>query len=367
MMGRTWSKMPVKEFFRNKFLANRTNRVYRASVSMFSYAGAGTIIAALVYFLCGLRFLSAFVVLGGLIFFSALFIYIRGFYKAGVLIALLAVSLITVAGDTILGVECGVHYFLLAGVILFISADKTTVVFRYICCFVCFLEFILICVFLVGAEPVTVLPSVSVYIIDKINLLTAFGAIGFAVHNYVNAVLDKEIIQKGHSLRLLDQANSDPLTGLPNRRFTYRQLELFAAKALTRNNEIVIGLADIDDFKCLNDTYGHLCGDEVLVQAGTIMKSTLRVSDIVGRWGGEEFLVILPNTGYEEGIMILERLRKSIEDTEFIIEGQKLSVTMTIGVSVYKKNARINDLIHDADKLLYKGKSKGKNCVMVCD
>jgi diguanylate cyclase (GGDEF)-like protein len=354
----------MKDYFRAKLLANRTNRVFRASISIFFYASVGTILAGLVYLLCGLTFLSLFVIFSGLIFMAALFIYIKGYYKSGIVVALVAVSTISVAGDAILGVGCGAHYFLMAGVMLFISVDKTTVIFRYVSGIACFVEFILICIFLTGTPPVTSLPSITVSIIDKINLLTAFGAIGFTLHHYVNAIIDKETIQKEQSLRLIDQANSDQLTGLPNRRFTYRQLEFLAVKSKTRNQEFVIGMADIDNFKRFNDTYGHLCGDEVLVQAGTVMKNTMRKSDIIGRWGGEEFLIILPNTGLDEGFLIIERLRTVIEESSFIIEGKKMSITMTIGVSVFKENALLEDVIRQTDMLLYNGKSKGKNCTV---
>lgn len=359
--------MPFKTYFRKKLLSNRVNRVFRASISMFFYAGTGTILAAVVYFFIGAKLLSIFIMIGGVTFFAALFIYMSGKYKAGIIVSLVAVSIITVAGDIILGIESGAHYFILAGVMLYISADKTTLSFRYISVFACIIEFILICVFLIGTEPVIALSPITISVIDKINLLTAFGAIGFAVHIYVIAVIDQEIIQKEYSLRLLDQANSDQLTGLPNRRFTYKQLEFHAARSKTRGAEFVIGLADIDDFKHLNDTFGHVCGDEVLIQAGVIMKNTLRNSDIVGRWGGEEFLIILPNTGHDEGSIIIERLRQAISEAIFFIDGNKISVTMTIGVSVFTKTSVLKDLIREADTRLYKGKNLGKNCVMEND
>lgn len=352
----------MKDILRAKLLANRTNRVFRASISMFFYASVGTLIAGFVYLLCGLSLLSVFIIISALTFLAALVIYLKGLYKTGIIVALLAVSITSVAGDIILGINCGAHYFLLAGVMLFISADKTTMIFRYVSGAACFVEFGLICVFLTGAEPITHLPSLTISIIDKINLLTSFGAIGFALHQYVNAVIDKELMQKEKSLRLMDQANSDQLTGLPNRRFTYRQLEYLAARSQSRNEEFVIGLADIDNFKSINDTYGHLCGDEVLVQAGAAMRSTLRKSDIVGRWGGEEFLIILPNTGLDEGFNIIERLRKTIEETSFVIEGQSLSITITIGMTLYRGNTKLREQIRETDRLLYVGKCKGKNC-----
>ena len=359
--------MFLRNFFRKKLLANHMNKVYRASVSMIFYAATGTILTAMVYFFFGLKLLSAFIAFGGLTFFTALVVYMKNYYKTGIVIALIAVTIISVAGDIIIGIECSAHYFLLAGVMLFVTVDRTTTVFRYICGAACFFVFVMICVLLIGAQPVTVLSPVAIAVIDKINIVIAFMAIGVSLYNYVSAVDDQETVHKDFNLKLLGQANSDPLTGLPNRRFTYKQLEFLAAKANSRNTEFVVGLADIDDFKHLNDTYGHLCGDEVLVQAGVIMKNAMRKSDIVGRWGGEEFLIILPNTGLEEGLVIIERLRNALEQETFLVDGQKITITMTIGVSVFSKTCALKELIRIADARLYKGKSLGKNCVMECD
>jgi diguanylate cyclase (GGDEF)-like protein len=362
-VGRVAS-MPFISSIWRKYLVNRKQRVFRASVSMFFYAAAGTILAAAVYYLSGVEMLSAFVLFAGIVFFAALVVYFKGFYKAGIIVALIAVSIISVSGDVFMGIGCGAHYFLLAGVMLFVSVDKSTVLFRFIAGAACFVEFVLVCVFLTGAQPLTPVPPIAVTIIDKINLIVAFGAIGFTLHNYVIAVVNQEITHREYSLKLLDQANSDQLTGLPNRRFTYRQLELLATKPYHRDAGFVIGLADIDDFKHLNDTYGHLCGDDVLIQAGALMRNSLRKNDIVGRWGGEEFLIVMPGTGLDEGLTILERLRAALETATFFVDGHKVSINITIGVSAFKKTAMIKDLIREADENLYRGKNQGKNRII---
>jgi len=352
------------DFFQGKLKENKTDKNFRASISIYVYGSIGTMIAAAVYFFAGIRLLSAFIALAGLIFIAGVFIFLHGYKKTTIVLDLIGVSIVTLAGDIFLGINSGAHYFLLASIILYISADKENPVFRYITSFVCFMEFVAVCVFLNGAQPVVALPSTIVMAIDKINLLIAFGAIGFTMHNYSNAAEEKETIHREYNLKLLHMANSDQLTGLPNRRSTYQELDLLAKKYQSASTGFVVGLADIDNFKHINDTYGHLCGDEVLIEAGVVMKNYLRKMDFVGRWGGEEFLIILPDTNLDDGIEIMNRLKKSFEDTLFSCGSQQINITITIGVSAFSNISSITELLQRADDHLYKGKSIGKNCIV---
>ena len=350
----------IKEFFRKNKLATFKNKSYRSSIALYLYAAVGTFIASFVYLAMGVALLSGFIALSGFVFVIGIFTYRKGFLKTTVGLSLIGVSIITIAGDIILGIGCGAHYFLLGSVMLYVSTERKTVAFRYTCGAFCLLEYVLITVFLTGATPAAPLSPETVSIIDKVNLLIAFGSIGFAMHSYASAVEENETL-------IANQANSDLLTGLPNRRFTYKQLESLALKTGSCGAGFVIALADIDDFKRLNDTYGHLAGDEVLVQAGKIMKNALRKNDIIGRWGGEEFLIILPDTSLSDGLDIIDRLRAALENSSFCFNGNNITVTITIGVSSFKKNIVLKELIRKADDCLYKGKTLGKNCVLGCD
>ncbi|MCK4796958.1 MAG: GGDEF domain-containing protein, partial [Spirochaetes bacterium] len=122
---------------------------------------------------------------------------------------------------------------------------------------------------------------------------------------------------------------------------------------------------DIDDFKKFNDTYGHDCGDFILVSIANTIKSILREQDNVARWGGEEFLLLLPDSNMEGAKITSEKIREKIASTPYYYNDIKLEVTMTFGVSVFDNDSiDIDYYIAKADKALYKGKKSGKNCVV---
>ena len=129
---------------------------------------------------------------------------------------------------------------------------------------------------------------------------------------------------------------------------------------------VTIAMIDIDNFKDVNDKYGHLAGDYVLKEVSKIFINTLRKTDFVYRYGGEEICILMPETLVEKAYVPLERLRKTIENREFIFEGKKIKVTVSIGASTYGKDMRdANELIERADAVLYKAKKSGKNKVVM--
>ena len=166
---------------------------------------------------------------------------------------------------------------------------------------------------------------------------------------------------------LESMAMTDPLTKLFNRRSMMEKLlrEELQYKRTKRNFTII--LTDIDNFKFFNDKYGHDCGDFILQSLSKEMKSSLRAQDIVSRWGGEEFLILLPETDAEGAKHIGEKLRKNISEQLFTYQNINLSVTLTLGVTTYDVLENIEECIKLADKGLYEGKKKGKNCVVFMD
>jgi len=159
----------------------------------------------------------------------------------------------------------------------------------------------------------------------------------------------------------------DFLTGLNNRRSMFDQVKL-NDKALEANNiATTLIMADLDYFKQINDTYGHDHGDAVLIQVSGLIKSSLRGTDIVARWGGEEFLVLLPKTSIEQGISVAETIRETIANKPICFDGVEHHVTLTLGVASYSANSSFEDTIQRADKALYKGKELGRNQVIPAD
>ena len=159
------------------------------------------------------------------------------------------------------------------------------------------------------------------------------------------------------------QAFYDGLTGC----FLKKQAEIILKKliksAIRYNQPLSILLFDIDFFKKINDTYGHLVGDYVLKELAKLVLSQIRESDICGRVGGEEFLIILPNTKLIGALKLAERLRLSVESYEFIYGGKKIPVTISIGITSLSKNDSFESLYERVDEALYLAKKSGRNRV----
>ena len=157
-------------------------------------------------------------------------------------------------------------------------------------------------------------------------------------------------------------SSTDALTGLSNRREFDNVAEKEFLRSKRYNRSMTIAVLDIDFFKNINDTYGHLCGDYVLKEIAYILISNFRKTDYVFRYGGEEFVIILPETDIKNSYIPLERLRKTIEKYEFCFHKKPFNITASIG---YAENnvSTLNELIENADKSLYDAKFQGRNII----
>ncbi|MDP8203226.1 MAG: diguanylate cyclase [Candidatus Tenebribacter mawsonii] len=167
--------------------------------------------------------------------------------------------------------------------------------------------------------------------------------------------------------KMEELAKTDMLTGLSNRRDMYQKIKHETDRFERNENSFVILMADIDNFKKINDTYGHDAGDHVLTSISSLMLSFMRKQDIVGRWGGEEFLLLLPETNLEGGKKIAEKLKSRIKNETIQFKGHDLKVTITIGLSLYDRICDVNESIKEADKAMYFGKIRNKNCVVTAN
>lgn len=154
----------------------------------------------------------------------------------------------------------------------------------------------------------------------------------------------------------------DALTGLYNRGHWEKMLRIEVERVKRYGGELTLILFDLDHFKKVNDTYGHLGGDEVLKQVAVVVKESIREHDIGGRYGGEEFGVILPSTSIEGAITVAERLKKKAMDSLVTHDGQEIKFTISQGISTYKDGLEDHDkLLAMADEALYVSKEKGRN------
>ena len=168
--------------------------------------------------------------------------------------------------------------------------------------------------------------------------------------------------------RLEALATTDPLTRVLNRRALLDRLTAEVDRARRFNSSLTLLLLDVDHFKQINDTAGHLAGDSVLRQLGSLLEEAVRKVDVVARYGGEEFVVILPETASDGGIIFAERLRERIEAQSFDVGVERpVHLTVSIGVATFPspRVATTEDFFARADEALYRAKSGGRNQVRI--
>ncbi len=159
-------------------------------------------------------------------------------------------------------------------------------------------------------------------------------------------------------------ADIEVLTGLYNRRYMMSRLQDEYDRSMRSGRPFSLILTDIDYFKAINDAYGHDCGDEVLKGLAKVLMNAVRSVDVLCRWGGEEFLMLLPDTELGSARVLADRIREAVADEVFDYEGNAFKLTMTFGVSSFSDMLTIKELIKMADQALYKGKALGRNIVV---
>jgi len=195
-------------------------------------------------------------------------------------------------------------------------------------------------------------------------LFLAFITLGY-IMLFAGISSASKIISLQYEMETLELiSNTDPLTGLLNRRYIIERLENDLVKYNINKKKFAVIIADIDFFKKVNDTYGHDCGDCVLKLISKTLQDALRDQDFVSRWGGEEFLILLPETDIGGARILADRVRQTIENQVMEYDEVKVSITMTFGVTVNEDYEIIRDTIKKADKALYDGKNHGRNCVV---
>lgn len=172
-----------------------------------------------------------------------------------------------------------------------------------------------------------------------------------------------ELIERERTYREL--SITDSLTGLHNSRHFYSELDKALETARRYHHPFALCFFDLDNFKHLNDNYGHLMGDKVLESFGAMVRSSLRTLDSGYRYGGEEFAILLPSTGVEGAYAVAERVRESLENYMFPVgNDEKIQTTVSTGITCFQKGDTPQTLLERADQALYKAKHQGKNCII---
>lgn len=194
------------------------------------------------------------------------------------------------------------------------------------------------------------------YLYQTVGTMIAFGAAGAAAGGRCDQL-------DALSRRLSHLSSHDALTGLYNRRALLDRLSEEFSRARRLDHPLCCLMIDLDYFKKLNDRYGHLIGDAVLIEVASRLKITVRLGDVIGRLGGEEFLAILPETHAAEAIQLAERVRASVADKPFVVGEQSIRLRISVGVTEMELDDDPRKMIARCDDALYMAKSAGRNQV----
>ena len=216
--------------------------------------------------------------------------------------------------------------------------------------------------------------SIDAYIVKPINLeelQKTINKISETLHSFKkNKDYEKhlETLVSLKTQELQELSNRDPMTNLYNRRYFNDIANTLVKLAKRHDEDLAVLMIDIDRFKVINDNYGHLTGDEVLKTTANLLLNATRESDITIRFGGEEFVVLLPDTNLKGTIAIAQKIRTSIEKQEIQTKkGDIIKYTLSIGIAQYVSSSDkdIDDIIHRSDEALYEAKRSGRNKVVV--
>ncbi len=205
---------------------------------------------------------------------------------------------------------------------------------------------------LIGVIVLGSVTSFSSNALDRLSLYSPLLSLAFN-----NAITHQQMQQ---------MAALDSLTGIYNRRFGYNRIQEEFSRSIRSNTALSLIMLDIDHFKVINDTYGHTIGDKMILLISKSIKEAIREGDILIRYGGEEFLCVLPGAGLHDASLIAERIRITVKDSVLKSDDQEIQATVSLGTATYpnKEITDIQQFIHLADNAMYSAKNSGRNKVV---
>jgi diguanylate cyclase (GGDEF)-like protein len=202
-----------------------------------------------------------------------------------------------------------------------------------------------------------------IYLYMTVGTAGVFTLFGYFLGRQSDKVSEESVQVKGTLKEFSNMAMTDALTNIANARFLHESLSMVIEAARRYETPLTCLMIDIDDFKNINDRYGHPHGDVVLINIAKILKQSVRRIDVVGRLGGEEFLALMPHTSPDVAFTIAERIRQSVQRWPFVIENTPIPVTVSIGVACFPSVDVLDkkSLLKSVDAALYQAKHLGKN------
>jgi diguanylate cyclase (GGDEF)-like protein len=294
------------------------------------------------------------------IFYSLVFMLMKAGVHQIVICTLVAIEHMghAVLAVYLIGWDSGFHFYVMLIPPVMMLSPVRTVSIKALLVLIMITFYILMDYSLRNAVPVFEVPSVVLSGLHYFNLLSVLLLMVFLTGLYYRLVASSQ-------KKLEKMATTDSLTGLHNR----RSLEQAAASAIEnhKRNGVALSvlLCDLDKFKQVNDEYGHQVGDQVLKAFSALITDVIRSGDFAARWGGEEFLLLLPTTKAEVAIIVAERIRQQFEQLPVVGALDDLRVTVTIGISEFYAGDTFDHLVARADEALYRGKNSGRNQVIL--
>lgn len=356
---------PVSDYTQGEDPAHRKHSSLTSSERYWSLFAIGARLAIVIhvlfvplFYFIGSTLLAVFNVGSIILFIFCLALLKREHYSPAIFLAWLEIIGHAVLATRVVGWEGGFHYYLLIIIpLIFATVSQETgrkiILMTLIC-----LIYILMDNFLRDAVPLTLVNEDILSLVRYANVTITFAFLGYVAFFYINTVDKAEN-------RLFWHATTDPLTGLFNRRHQVDVIEYERKQFKRSGKSFSFILADIDDFKTINDIHGHDTGDRILIIISNLLIRTLREQDSTARWGGEEYLILLPNTPLDQAVEIAERIKQAITSDEININGSNISLTITMGISEYRDGESIDACITRADEALYRGKKNGKDRVEI--
>lgn len=324
------------------------------------------VVFLLVFFALEIRELYLFNIASVAVFILAFFLNRNGHHYVALWLAYIEVNLHAGLAIWLLGWDTGFYYYMFAiSPVLFINparplAEKIVLAM--------FPVLFLILLFYHSAETTATyqLDHLVIHFLHLSNLIATVMLVAYLAHYYSKGVLDSERRLQKLTRDYEQLATYDSLTHLLNRHAMNQAIEDEVSRFRRDGKPFVLALGDIDDFKKVNDRYGHYAGDVLLKEMASRMEQRLRRHDVISRWGGEEFLILLADIDLNEAESVLNELRKELS-SPIKIKSLRHSTTITFGAAQYSDEQGIEQTIQAADRAMYQGKRAGKNRVVLAE
>jgi diguanylate cyclase (GGDEF)-like protein len=367
-MSHTRIQLPLIEAFK---LLTESPKISPENYRLFYVIHFSTLVGFLGHFFfiglfawAGVRTMALVNIVSCLIFLISFLVNLNGSHGKAAILGIGEVVTHAILAVIYVGWNSGFHYYILSLVpIVFYVANKinrTKVLVSVLLCSI----YTGIYFYSQSHPPLVSITLFQSRIFAITNIAVTFFVLSAVAHYYRLAVVKAEmgLNKANQNLQILSQ--TDPLTRLLNRRAILDWAEKEQQAQTGHSQMFCLIMGDVDHFKLFNDHYGHDFGDQVLINVANVFQRILRDEDHIARWGGEEFLMLLPDTTLEDGKKVAERLRQTIQSTPIEFQGTTAGVTITFGVSTWTGAEDIAAAIRSADQAMLNGKRAGKNCVV---